>query len=256
MTAPLTEKTVAITGAGSGIGAAIARALAVAGARVGVADVDLAAAESIATSITAAGGDALALEMNVTDRAQVAAGLRRLAEHFGGLDVLFNNAGISREIPFLEQTEADWLSTMQVNVLGTLIGTQEAARIFIEQGRGGKIIDTSSITARQANANFAHYAASKAAVASLIQSSAKALAPHDVTVTGFAPGIVATDIWERAVPDPVERAARLDAYGKGILKGRVATPDDIVPVALFLAGPGSDYMTGQVVMVDGGMVFP
>lgn len=247
--------TVAITGAGNGIGAAIARALASAGARVGVADIDEAAAGRVVADIRESGGEAVALQMDVADRGSVRAALARLVEAFGDLDVLFNNAGISKEIPFLEQTEADWERTHRVNVIGTLVCTQEAAKLMIAAGHGGKIVNTTSITARSANAPFAHYAASKAAVSSLIQASAKALAPHDITVTGFAPGIVATEIWEQVTPDPEERARKIADYSSRILRGRVATPDDIVPVALFLAGPGSDYMTGQVITIDGGMVF-
>jgi len=246
--------TVAITGAGNGIGAAIARALASAGARVGVADINEEAATRVADGIRQAGGEALSLQMDVADRASVAAGLTRLVDTFGDLGVMFNNAGISKEIPFLEQTELDWERTHKVNVIGTLICTQEAAKLMIAAGHGGKIVNTTSITARNANAPFAHYAASKAAVSSLIQSSARALAPHDITVTGFAPGVVATEIWEQVTPDPEERAKKIADYSSRILRGRVASPDDIVPVALFLAGPGSDYMTGQIITIDGGMV--
>lgn len=172
--------TVAITGAGNGIGAAIARALASAGARVGVADINADAAAKVAEDITQAGGAAMPLQLDVADRESVAAALAQLVETFGDLNVFFNNAGISREIPFLEQTEGDWELTHRVNVIGTLVCTQEAAKVMIAAGRGGKIIDTTSITARNANPSFAHYAASKAAVSSLIQSSAKALAPHEI----------------------------------------------------------------------------
>lgn len=248
------DSSVVVTGAGNGIGAAIARALARAGARVGVADLDLADAERVSAEIARDGGESLPLHLDVTDRLSVSAGFARFVERFGPPQVLFNNAGVSREIPFMEQTEADWEFTHRVNVLGVLICTQEVAKLMIAAGRGGKVINTSSITARNANPPFAHYAASKAAVSSLIQSSARALAPHDITVTGFAPGVVATEIWEKVTPDPEKRAEKIAEYSRQILRGRVATPEDIVPIALFLAGPGSDYMTGQVITVDGGMV--
>ncbi|GAB3158256.1 (S)-acetoin forming diacetyl reductase [Micromonospora sonneratiae] len=250
----LTGKVTVVTGAGSGIGSAVAEALARAGASVVATDRNGPSAEAVRDRILAAGGEAIAVTMDVTDRSSVVAGLAAAVDRYGQLDVLFNNAGILRENPFLEVTEDDWRQLMTVNGLGTLICTQEAAKIMIAQGRGGKIVNTTSITARQANANFAHYAASKAVVSSLIQSGARALAPHGITVMGFAPGIVQTEMWEGVQTDPSARRQKMDDYAKKILVGRVSTPEDLTPIAVFLAGPGSDYMTGQVVMVDGGMV--
>ncbi|MER6170727.1 glucose 1-dehydrogenase [Streptosporangium sp. NPDC001681] len=250
----LTGKVVVVTGAGRGIGSAITEALARAGASVIATDLDGASAEAVRDRILAAGGDAIAVTMDVSDRSSVVAGLSAAVDRYGHLDILFNNAGILREDPFLDVTEDDWRQLMTVNGLGTLMCTQEAARIMIAQGRGGKIVNTTSIAARQANATFAHYAASKAVVSSLIQSGARALAPYGITVMGFAPGIVRTEMWEGVVADPEARGAREAGYAERILLGRVSVPEDLGPTAVFLAGPGSDYMTGQVVMVDGGMV--
>jgi len=249
----LTSITIAVTGAASGLGRAFALAYAAEGAAVAVADLDLAGAEAVGDRIEADGGAALALRMDVTDRQSVRTGLAEVRDRFGRLDVMVNNAGISASQPLLEVTGEDWMRQLRVNGLGTLIGMQEAARIMIEQG-GGRIIDVTSVAARRSAPTFAPYAASKAAVSSLIQSGARALAPHGITVMGLAPGIVDTGLWDGMDADADARARRLAGYAAGILVGRVSTPDDLVGTAVFLASPASAYLTGQVVMADGGMV--
>lgn len=251
----LSGKTIMITGAGSGIGEAIALGLASEGAQVGVSDINLDAAVAVTERIHAAGGRAHAIQMDVTNRASVVLGLKELTRTFGSLHIMINNAGISAEKPFLEVTEKDWDALMTVNGLGVLLCMQESAKVFIEQGEGGRIINTTSITAKNATPNFAPYAASKAAVSSLIQSGARALAPHGIRVTGFAPGIVDTELWSGIHGDVDRRQAKLDTYAEGILVGRVAVPSDLVPAVVFLATDGADYITGQVLTVDGGMVF-
>jgi meso-butanediol dehydrogenase/(S,S)-butanediol dehydrogenase/diacetyl reductase len=148
---------------------------------------------------------------------------------------------------------------MKVNGLGVFIAMQEAARQLIAQGTGGKIINTASIAAREGFPDFSHYCASKSAVVSMIQSGAREWAEHGITVNGFAPGVVDTPLWEDldkelAERDKRERGAAIAEFSAGILMGRRATPQDIAPTALFLASPDSDYMTGQVIMIDGGMV--
>jgi meso-butanediol dehydrogenase/(S,S)-butanediol dehydrogenase/diacetyl reductase len=148
---------------------------------------------------------------------------------------------------------------MRVNGLGVLIGMQEAAKQFIDQGGGGKIVNTASIAAREGFPDFAHYCASKAGVVSMTQAGAREWAEHDITVNAFAPGVVETPLWEDldrvfAERDHKATGQAMAEFSAGILRGRTATPDDIVPTALFLASADSDYMTGQVVMIDGGMV--
>lgn len=250
----LSNLTIAVTGAASGIGRAFALAYGAEGANVVVADRDLGGAEAVRGEIAAAGGRALAVEVDVTDRRAVRAGLAAARARFGRLDVMCNNAGISQSGPFLETTADEWMRQLRVNGLGTLIGMQESARVFIEQGGGGRIINTTSVAARRSSATFPAYAASKAAVSSLIQSGARALAEHDITVMGLAPGIVDTNLWSGLSADAAERAKRLEAYSAGIVRGRVSTPDDLVGTAVFLASPASEYLTGQVIMADGGMV--
>lgn len=250
----LNERTIFVTGAGSGIGAALATGLAEHGARVGVTDINLQSAQQVVEIIRQAGGQAHPAQIDVTDRASVAHAIAEVVEAFGPLHTIVNNAGVSGEVPFLEATEADWNRTMTVNGLGVLICMQEAAKVFIAQGAGGRIINTTSITAKNASPNFAPYAASKSAVSSLIQSGARALAPHNIRVTGFAPGIVDTQLWEGIQQDDASRQLKMQNYAKQILVGRVAVPQDLVPTVLFLASSGADYLTGQVITVDGGMV--
>jgi meso-butanediol dehydrogenase/(S,S)-butanediol dehydrogenase/diacetyl reductase len=250
---------VVITGGASGLGRGIAQALAREGAVVGVLDRDGSAAEAAAAGITAAGGRALGLQADVTRRAEVAAALDGFVDATGGLDVIFNNAGINKPMHLLDVTEDNWRSIMDVNGLGTLIGIQEAARRMIPNRRG-KIINTSSMAGRQGFPSFAPYCASKFAVNALTQAAARAFAEHDITCNAFAPGVVDTPLWAQldsdlmAIGDAERPGQAMAEFATGILRGRPATPEDLTGTALFLASSDSDYLTGQVIMADGGMV--
>lgn len=250
---------IVITGGASGMGRAFAEGLAAEGAVVGVLDRDGAAADAVADAVTAAGGTALGLTADVTQRAQVAQALDAFVDAHGRLDVMFNNAGLNKPMHLLDVTEENWRSIMDVNGLGTLIGIQEAARRMIPQG-SGKIVNTSSMAGRQGFPSFAPYCASKFAVNALTQAAARGLAGHGITCNAFAPGVVDTPLWTQLDKDLVEigDASRpgeaMDAFAAGILRGRVATPADLLGTALYLASSDSDYLTGQVVMIDGGMV--
>jgi meso-butanediol dehydrogenase / (S,S)-butanediol dehydrogenase / diacetyl reductase len=250
-------KTVIVTGAGRGIGAEIAHDLAKNGASVCVADLNLDSAKKVAASI---GKSAIATEVNVADRASTKAMIATAVKAFGKLDVIFNNAGISQACNFMDVTEDDWRRIMDVNGLGVLIGMQEAARQIKAQGTGGKIINTASIAAKQGYPLFAHYCASKFAVAALTQAAARALAPEKIAVNAFAPGVVRTELWEQldrefmdiGVTQNADQA--INEFSQSILLGRYSKPEDITGVTTFLASTASDYMTGQTVMIDGGMV--
>jgi meso-butanediol dehydrogenase/(S,S)-butanediol dehydrogenase/diacetyl reductase len=257
MTGRVKSKTVVVTGSGSGIGAAIARGLAAEGANVVLADLNEAAVASVAQEISSAGGSALAVKVDVTSRRDVRAGLAAAVERFGRLDVWFNNAGMNTPMPFLEITEENFEQIMRVNAVGVLIGTQEAAKRLIEQGSRGKIVNTASIAGRTGFASFAPYSASKAAVISLTQAAARDLAPKGITVNGFAPGVVATPLWTKLDSDLAAMGAAdagFDSMASEILLGRPAQPEDIVPTALFLASSDSDYITGQIIAIEGGMI--
>ena len=252
-----------VTGAAQGIGRAIGEALLDEGARVCFADLNgekvAQVAEANRARLNGGGGAVMSAQVDVTDREQVRAMIAHTVETFGRLDVKFNNAGVNKPMNFMDVTEANWNFIMSVNGLGCMIGMQEAARQMIAQNTGGKIINTASIASRQGFDNVAPYCASKFAVVSLTQSGARDLAKHDITVTGFAPGVVATEMWEQVDRDLVEIGAAerpgeaMEKFSADILKGRVATPLDITGTTTFLASKDSDYMTGQIVMIDGGM---
>lgn len=260
----LSNKTCMVTGSARGIGRAIGDILLREGANVvyadrdpGIADVAAKAAERVGAETS---GKAVHAVLDVTDRGQTKAAIAKAAADFGSLDVMFNNAGLNTPMNFLDVTEDNWNLIMKVNALGVLIGMQEAAKQMIKQGTGGKIVNTASIAGRQGFDNITPYCASKFAVISLTQSGARALAKDNITVNGFAPGVVNTPLWEQLDKDLMaigasERPGQAIAeFSAGILRGRAATPEDIAGTALFLASADSDYMTGQIVMIDGGMV--
>jgi meso-butanediol dehydrogenase/(S,S)-butanediol dehydrogenase/diacetyl reductase len=257
MSTRLAGRTIVVTGAGSGIGAGIAGGLAAEGANVVLADLNLQTAESTAQAISADGGIATAVNMDVTDRSAVAGGIAETVSRYGRLDAYFNNAGMNAPMKFLDITEENFESLLRVNALSVLIGTQEAAKQFIAQGGGGKVVNTASIAGRQGFASFAPYSAAKAAVISLTQAAARALAPEQITVNAFAPGVVDTPLWTRLDADLEaigEGDSGFDSMAAGILLGRPAQPADIVPTAVFLAAKDSDYITGQVIPIEGGMI--
>ncbi len=257
MAGRLQGRTVIVTGGASGIGAALCEGFAAEGANAVIADLNLEAAQALAETIAAAGGSALAVRVDVTDRAQVAAGIAAAVERFGRLDAYFSNAGMNSPMKYLDVTEANFDLIMKVNVLGVLIGAQEAAKQFIAQGGGGKIVNTASIAGRTGFSSFAPYSAAKAAVISLTQSGARALAEHGITVNGFAPGVVETPLWtklDKELDEIGEGQNGFDSMSSSILLGRPAKPADIVPTGVFLAGPDSDYITGQIIPIEGGMI--
>ena len=257
MSGTVQGKSIIVTGAGRGIGAEIARDLAKNGASVCIADRNLSAAKKVAEEI---GKTAIAVEVDVADRASTKALIAATAKAFGKLDVMFNNAGISQTCPFMDVTEEDWRRIMDVNGLGVLIGTQEAARQMKAQGNGGKIINTTSIAGKQGYPLFAHYCASKFAVVALTQAAARALAADKITVNAFAPGVVRTELWEQLDKEFMDLGLTqkpdqaINEFSQSILLGRYSKPEDITGVTTFLASTASDYVTGQTYMVDGGMV--
>jgi meso-butanediol dehydrogenase/(S,S)-butanediol dehydrogenase/diacetyl reductase len=252
-----------VTGAAQGIGRAIGEALLDEGADVCFADLNGDKAAEVAAwneaRAAAGGGKVMSAGVDVRDRAMVREMIGATVDRFGKLDVKFNNAGVNKPMNFLDATEDNWNFIMGVNGLGVMIGMQEAARQMIAQGTGGKIVNTASVASRQGYDNVAPYCASKWAVVSLTQSGARDLAKHDITVTGFAPGVVATEMWEEVDRDLMaigasERPGQaMEEFSTAILKGRVAQLADITGTTTYLASADSDYMTGQIVMIDGGM---
>ena len=253
----MTGRTVIITGGASGIGKGISVGLAAEGANVVIADLNLETAQATADEITKSGGKAIAAQVDVTKRASVAAGIELAVKTFGQLNCYFNNAGFNKPMKFLDVTEENFNAIMSVNALAVLVGTQEAAKQYIRQGTGGKVVNTASIAGRQGFASFAPYSASKAAVISMTQAAARALAEHKITVNALSPGVVATPLWtqlDKDLEEIGEGDSGFDSMASGILVGRAALPEDILPTALFLASSDSDYVTGQTMAIDGGMI--
>ena len=184
----------------------------------------------------------------------------------GRIDAFFNNAGIAQTRPFLSITEEDWRRVMDVNGLGVLIGMQEAVKQFQSQGKdatgfGGRIVNTASIAGKQGYEPLAHYCASKFGVVALTQAAARAFGKDGISANAICPGVVATDMWkviDKGFKDEgltARDGEAFDGFAAGILLGRASVSEDLAGVAVFLASPASDYMTGQSLVVDGGMVF-
>ncbi|GGO86326.1 diacetyl reductase [(S)-acetoin forming] [Marinobacterium nitratireducens] len=263
-TTRLKGKNVVITGAARGMGAAVAEHYAAQGAKVCVADVNLEGCNEVVERIKANGGEAIAVKVDVTKREEVKAAIDATVEAFGSINVMLNNAGINKPLMFLDVTEENWHQIMNVNALGCLIGMQEAAKQMIKQGKQDqpyKIINVGSILSRQAFDDVVPYSCSKHAVLAMINGGAKALAEHNITVNGYGPGVVRTELWEQLDKDLVE-IGKFDKAGESmdklaenmILLKRYSYPEDVVGTASFLASNESDYMTGQLLMIDGGMV--
>jgi meso-butanediol dehydrogenase/(S,S)-butanediol dehydrogenase/diacetyl reductase len=253
-------KVCVVTGGAQGIGSGIVRGLAREGASVVIADLDSDRAEALARELDPSGSTIASFQVDVADRAQVGACLDFAIDTFGSLDVVFNNAGFNKPMKFLEVTEDNWNAIQRVNGWAVLMNTQEAARRMIAQGKGGKIINTASIAGRQGFPDITPYCAAKAGCIIITQSAAKELAPHGITVNAFAPGVVATPLWENlnkdlhAIGAATAPDTAMNEFAAGILVGRPAVPEDLAGLGIWLASSETDYLTGQVIMFDGGMI--
>ncbi|MBT3369982.1 MAG: SDR family oxidoreductase [Rhodospirillaceae bacterium] len=255
----LENKIVLITGAGNGIGAGVAQAMAEAGANVVCADINAEAAQQAADNAARAGVESLALAADVGDVDAIEAMLDAAMERFGRLDVIVNNAGVTRKAYIMDLTEADWDRIHRVNSKGVFFCLQGAARRMIEQG-GGRIINMASIAGRgyQGTSNAA-YAASKGAVIALTKTAAQQLGRHDITVNAICPGVTRTALLEQifATQQETDGISRADAEARAarpIPLRRINEPEDIAAMAVFLASPGARNITGQAYNVDGGLI--
>jgi NAD(P)-dependent dehydrogenase (short-subunit alcohol dehydrogenase family) len=263
------HRVAAVTGAGSGIGRAAALRIAAEGADLAVLDIDETAASATADQIRELGRQAVALRVNLSVVKEIGAAMETIVSRLGRLDILVNSAGIVLTKPLMEITEEEWDRVIDVNQKGVFFCMQAAARQMIavvpdEVRRAeradrsyGKIVNLSSISGRRGRALQAAYAATKAAIISLTQSAALALAPYNINVNAIAPSVVPTPMWEQVDRERSRLAgkptgAAMESYTDRIPLKRAGTVEDMAGAIAFLCSPDADYITGQCVNVDGG----
>jgi len=243
----LKGKVALVTGAAQGIGKAIAVALAREGADIVVSDVNLELAGQTSSEIQSLGVRSLALKMNVADLCEVEQGVGQAVSELGKIDILVNNAGITKDTLLMRMKKEDWDAVMAVNLTGVFNCTKVISTLMMKQ-RSGKIVNVASIVGEMGNAGQANYAASKGGVIAFTKTVARELATRGVNVNAVAPGFIQTAM-----------TAKLSEEAKGIMKAQIpmqkfGAPEDVANAVLFLASPEADYITGQVLNVNGGML--
>ncbi len=256
----LADRVAIVTGAGNGIGKATALALAQAGAHVAAVDVDAGAAKTAADAVAALGRRSLALDTDVGDLASIDQMVQHVMATFGRVDVLVNNAGVTRRAYIMDLTEADWDRIMRVNAKGVFFCLQRVAREMIPR-RSGVIVNIASIAGKGfAGTSNAIYAASKGSVISLTRTAAQQLARHDINVNAVCPGTTVTALSEanvatRAREEGISVEDMTRRRNAAIPLGRPNDPEDVAALAVFLASRGARNITGQSFNVDGGIIF-
>ncbi|HNX80637.1 MAG TPA: 3-oxoacyl-[acyl-carrier-protein] reductase [Candidatus Omnitrophota bacterium] len=243
----LENKVALVTGSAQGIGREIALTLARAGADVVISDVNLEKAQATSAEIEAMGRKSMALTLDVTRFSAVEEAVNKILDKLGKVDILVNNAGITKDGLLLRMSEADWDAVLNVNLKGTFNCTKAVSKVMIKQ-RSGKIVNVASIIGIIGNAGQANYAASKAGVIALTRTTAKELASRNINVNAVAPGFIQTAMTDKLSEDVKQKMMA------AIPLNKLGTPADVAKLCLFLASDQSSYITGQVIVVDGGMV--
>lgn len=249
MTGRLGGKVAIVTGAARGIGLACAKRFAEDGAHVVLADIEAAEGEAAAASIREAGRQTLFVHADLSRRADVETVVARAVEHFGGVDIMLSNAGIAKATPFLDLADEEFDRVMAINLRAAFTGGQAAARQMVKQGRGGVIINMSSVNALLAIPGLVAYACSKGAMNQLTKVMAVELAPHNIRVVAIGPGTIMTELARNAVFG--DEAARVKILSRTPI-GRAGEPEEVASVAAFLASSDASYITGQTIYPDGG----
>jgi len=243
----LKDKVAVITGGARGIGKEMALLFAREGARICICDISDESIQTAVKDIESAGTEALGVKVDVTNFSQVEEMAQKALDKFSKIDILINNAGITRDNLLLRMKEEDWDAVLNVNLKGTFNCTKAVSKMMIKQ-RSGKIINIASVIGITGNAGQANYAASKGGIISFTKSVAKELASRNINVNAIAPGFIKTDMTAK-----LSQELR-DAMLKLIPLARLGEPSDVAKLALFLASDNSSYITGEVIKVDGGMV--
>ena len=250
----LAGKVAIVTGASRGIGAAIAKLLAEEGASVALCARNLAACEATAQVVRDAGAEAMAMSVDVADAAQVDACVKAVIEKFGRIDIMVNNAGITKDGLLMRMTDADWDAVIDTNLKGTFLFTRAVTRPMMKNKaadgsmQGGSIINITSVVGITGNAGQANYTASKGGVISLTKTVAKELGSRNIRCNAIAPGFIRSDMTD-SLSDELKAA-----YMANIPLKRFGEAEDIAKAVVWLAGDDSSYVTGQIISVNGGMV--
>lgn len=252
------SKVAIVTGAGQGIGFAIAKRLVEDGFKVGVLDYDAETAEKAVAELSE--DKAFSVVADVSKQAEVAAAFQKVVDHFGDLNVVVNNAGVAPTKPLDTITEEQFQRTFNINVGGVIWGAQAAQAQFKSLGHGGKIINATLQAGVVGNSNLTVYGGTKFVVRGITQTLARDLAYSGMTVNAYAPGIVKTSMMFDIAHEVGKNACKDDEWGmqtfaKDITLKRLSEPEDVAAAVSFLAGPDSNYITGQTIIVDGGMQF-
>jgi len=243
----LKDNVALVTGGARGIGRAIAMAFAREGADIAVCDVNIELAQKTASDIEALGRKAQALALDVTDYAGAEEAVNKILDKLGKVDILVNNAGITKDSLMLRMSRQDWNAVLNVNLGGTFNCIKAVSRPMIRQ-RSGKIVNIASIIGIIGNPGQANYSASKAGIIALTKTAAKELASRNINVNAVAPGFIQTEMTDR-LPENVKNKMK-----EAIPLNKFGSPEDVANLCLFLASEDSSYITGQTIVIDGGMV--
>jgi 3-oxoacyl-[acyl-carrier protein] reductase len=242
----LEGKNALITGGAQGIGKSIAVKMAKSGAGIGIADVNLESAQATADEIKALGVNSIALKLDVSNQADVEEAFGAFTKEIGSLDILVNNAGITRDTVLLRMKEEDWDAVLNINLKGAFLCSKAAVKIMAKQ-RSGRIVNISSVVAFMGNPGQVNYSSSKAGLIGLTKTIAREYASRGIRVNAVAPGFIQT-----AMTDALSEEVKNEMH-KAIPLGEFGTPEDVANAVVFLSSEDADYITGQVIHVNGGM---